>query len=192
MTDLGPWGLEREGPELSWGGVGLAGLGREFGTPLFVVNAARLRDNVTGLREAFRSEDLDPEVYYSFKTNPVPAVLRALAGLGVGGEVISGFELWLARGAGLDGARTIVNASLKDPDLLRRAVECGARMVNVKNLAELGALREAAARAGQAANVGLRINPGLRGRLFDLTTATGSARSPLGFSRAGADWAAFT
>ena len=191
MTDLGPWGLEREGRELSWGGVSLVRLGREFGTPLFVVNAARLRGSVADFREAFRSGSLDPqpEVYYSFKTNPVPAVLRALAGLGVGAEVISGFELWLAREAGLDGPRTIVNASLKDPELLRRAVECGARMVNVKNLAELEALREAAARAGKAANVGLRLNPGLRGRLFDLTTATGSIKSPLGFSRGGADWA---
>jgi diaminopimelate decarboxylase len=190
MTDLGPWGLEREGPELRWGGVGLARLGREFGTPLYVVNAGRLRANVAGFREAFRSRDLEPEVYYSVKTNPVPAVLRTLAGLGVGAEVISDFELWLASGAELDGAGVVVNASLKDQELLRRAVERGARLVNVKNLAELRALREAAARAGTAANVGLRLNPGLRKRVFDLTTATGSARCPIGFARGTPEWRA--
>ena len=188
MTDLGPWGLDREGPELCWGGVSLARLGREFGTPLYVVNAGRLRENVAGFRETFRSRGLDPEVYYSVKTNPVPAVLRTLAGLGVGAEVISGFELWLARASGLEGTGVVVNATLKDPELLRRAVEHGARLVNVKNLAELRALREAAAKAGKAANVGLRLNPGLRGRLFDLTTATGSAKCPIGFSRGNPDW----
>jgi diaminopimelate decarboxylase len=188
MTELGQWGLERQGPELRWGGVSLARLGREFGTPLHVVNAGRLGDNVAGFRETFRSQGLEPEIYYSVKTNPVPAVLRTLAGLGVGAEVISGFELWLARETGLGGTGVVVNASLKDPELLRRAVERGARLVNVKNLAELRALREAAAAAGKAANVGLRLNPGLRGRLFDLTTATGSTKCPIGFSRNGPDW----
>lgn len=188
MTDLGPWGLEREGPELRWGGVGLTRLGREFGTPLYVINAGQLRTNVAGFRGAFRSQGLEPEVFYSVKTNPVPAVLRTLAGLGVGAEVISGFELWLAGGTGLDGTGLVVNASLKDPEFLGRAVERGARLVIVRNLAELRALREAAARAGAAANVGLRLNPGLRKRVFDLTTATGSAQCPIGFVRGTPEW----
>jgi diaminopimelate decarboxylase len=188
MTDIGQWGLGREGPDLAWGGVDLVRLARDFGTPLYVVNAGRLRQAVSDFRQDFRSQGLEPELFYSVKTNPVPATVRVLAGLDVGAEVISGFELWLARRVGLDGSRVIVNASLRDAELLGQAVECGARMINVKAPAELLALRETAARAGREANVGLRINPGLRGGLFNLTTATGSAKSPIGLVRGSVEW----
>jgi diaminopimelate decarboxylase len=188
MTDLQTWNLEQRGNELTWEGCCLSELARQYGTPLFVVNSKALERSARSIQEAFQGQGCDAEVFFSYKTNPVPQILQNLARLGIGAEVISEFELELARRLGLSGEKIIVNGSNKSASLLRMAVETGVAMTTVQNVNELCALEKISAEIGVKANVGLRINPGLRKRVFNFTTSTGSSSSPVGFALASQEW----
>jgi diaminopimelate decarboxylase len=60
------------------------------------VLARRLRENASEFLAVNGVGRTRAEVYYSYKSNPVPGVLQLLHGLGIGAEVISEYELWLA------------------------------------------------------------------------------------------------
>ena len=190
MINPAGWNLENRGGEFHWEGCSLPELARTMGTPLYVVSATALRRATTAIRDAFQGQGLQPEIFFSYKTNPVPEVLRRLANAGVGAEVISEAELRLAARLGLRGERIIVNGSNKPASLLRRAVEADAALITVHSAAELRALEKTAAELGLTANAGLRINPGLRRRPFDFTLSSGTAASPIGFVRGSGEWEA--
>jgi diaminopimelate decarboxylase len=188
MSSLKDWALERQGNELSWDGCRLTDLAREFGTPLFVVNRGVLEESVRSISGVFGPAGLQARVFFSYKTNPVPEVLRVMAGAGVGAEVISELEFRLAKRLGLGGERIIVNGGAKSEALLRLAVENGADMITVQRLADFQTLERIGQDLGKKVNLGMRINPGLRTRLFNFTVSTGTAKSPIGFVLGSEEW----
>jgi diaminopimelate decarboxylase len=94
---ISEWNLVRRDGELQWDGCSLGALAERHGTPLYVIHGGILKNCHDSLREYFRREGLETKMYFSCKTNPVPAVLKRLASWGCGVEVISEFEFWLAR-----------------------------------------------------------------------------------------------
>jgi diaminopimelate decarboxylase len=188
MVNEAAWQLERRDARLWWGGCSLSDLAAEHGTPLFVVNTALLDRARRSLLGPFEAERLPARLFFSVKTNPVPAVLRHLAALGCGAEVISEFEFWLARQVGFDGPGIVVTGPAKTPRLLREAVAGGAALVNVETIEELRSLSEVAADIGRRARIGLRVNPCLPKSLVDFTVSSGTRASHAGFRLGGAAW----
>lgn len=188
MSGMERWNLGRLGKDLYWDGRNLVELAARYGTPLFVVSRKRLERSCAEMKAAFHAEGLEADIFFSFKTNPLPRALQVLTAAGVGAEVISEFEMWLTGKLGLGGDRILVNGTLKPKALLSRAVECGARLINVETIAELRSLMDVAEKLGKKANIGLRINPGLRKRRLQFTTTTGSSSSPIGFRRSSEEW----
>ncbi|MBA3766077.1 MAG: hypothetical protein H0W99_03640, partial [Acidobacteria bacterium] len=186
--DIATWALERRGEELLWDGCVLADLARSYGTPLFVVNNSRLEQSYRELCETFQSEALAAEIFFSWKTNPVPAVLKSLIELDAGAEIVSEFEFWLAKKLHVTGQKIVVNGSVKSPELLQQAVEYDVALINVESVAELRLLDEISIKLGKRVNVGLRINPSLKTSRFDFTTSTGTASSHIGFISNGSEW----
>jgi diaminopimelate decarboxylase len=135
----------------------VVGLADEFGTPLYVVDHGRLRKNYTGFLGAFRRGYPEVEVDYSYKTNPLPGVLRALHRLGAGAEVISPFELWLALELGVPPDRITFNGPAKTEQGLALAVSRGIRLINIDNLSEIDAIQRLASDAGSVQQVGVRV-----------------------------------
>jgi diaminopimelate decarboxylase len=130
-----------------------------FGTPLFVFDVARLRANVQRFQRAFAECAQHTDIFYSVKTNYLPHLLRMLPGLGLGADVVSGFELQAALAAGVAPRRITFNGPLKTEDELRTAVDQGIR-VNVDGIPEVRTLERLAAGAGRTVEVGVRVNPG--------------------------------
>lgn len=146
---LETFGLSRdESGALVLRGVTLASLVRAHGSPLFVVDAAALDANVTSFAGV--------ECFYSYKTNPVPAVLERLHARGAGAEVISEYEMWLARELGLDGERIVSNGPVRTDEAIRSAVDMGA-LVNVNHREEIARVAAIARSLGKRARVGLRV-----------------------------------
>ena len=106
------WDLD-VGPEghLRLGGVDLEMVAQAWGTPLHVVDLHRLDAAAEAALEPLR-RGTGADVYYSYKTNPVAAVLRRLHAHGIGAEVISGYELWLALRLGVAPARIIFSSAI--------------------------------------------------------------------------------
>src|SRR6185312_5279213 len=109
------------------------------GSPLFVADAARLDSNAAAFQRVPPGAAAGLEVYYSYKTNPVPAVLSRLHARGIGAEVISEYELWLARRLGVAGDRIVLNGPGRSPAAFRAAVEIGA-LVQINHREEIAPL----------------------------------------------------
>jgi diaminopimelate decarboxylase len=161
---LSTWGLTVGANGTLWsGGVDLEDLARQHGSPLHVVRADRLDANA----EAASGRGAD--IFASYKTNPVPAVLRRLHDRGIGAEVISPYELWLAIRLGVPGERLIYNGPAKSPASIREAIRHGALLVNANSASEAALIARLAAEEQRVVNLGVRVSvPGGWGGQFGI------------------------
>lgn len=139
-------------------GVQLTQLAERWGSPLHVVDAARLRENARRFSSGGSPEIPACEVFYSYKTNPVPGVLRELHRIGIGAEVISHYELWLALELGVAPSKIIYNGPAKSPASIRLAMEREIALLNLNHREEIDVVAQIAADLGRRARVGLRVS----------------------------------
>ncbi len=177
--DLPPerWGLARgEDGALGLHGRPLGELLEAFGSPLHVVDAARLAGNAARFLATPPGASVRPEVFASYKTNPVPGVLARLHAAGFGAEVVSPYELWLALRLGVPPARIVYNGPAKSEASLELALSRGVGLVNVNARSELAPLAALARRLGVRPRVGVRVTvPGTWGGQFGERADTGAA-----------------
>ncbi len=163
------WGL-RVGPNarLWHGSIDLQELVERFGSPLHVVDADRLDQAASAALEPFRRGE-GADIFYSYKTNPVPAVLRRLHAAGIGAEVISAYELWLAFELGVPADRIIYNGPAKSPESVELAIRRGVHLVNANSLSEMRRIIEIAERCATTVRLGVRVSfPGMWGGQFGI------------------------
>ena len=137
--------------------VDLAALARDVGTPFYCYSAATLRWHFEVFRNAFAGDDA--LVCYALKANSNQAVLRVLAGLGAGMDVVSEGELRRALAAGVPGDRITFSGVGKTKAEMKLALEAGILCFNVESEPELRALSEVATALGRTAHIALRVNP---------------------------------
>ncbi len=155
-----------------------------WGTPLYLYSESEMRDRYTGLDLAFGSTS--HLICYSVKANGNLAVLRTLAGLGAGADIVSGGELHRALLAGVPAERIVFSGVGKTLCELASALEAGILCFNVESEGELRALSELAAASGREAPVALRVNPDIESPTPHAYTRTGHAATKFGvpFERA--------
>ncbi|HSD59216.1 MAG TPA: diaminopimelate decarboxylase [Methanotrichaceae archaeon] len=134
--------------------VDSAGLAREYGTPLYVTSETRLRENIRAYHRAFPEADK----YFAVKANGNLAILRILAQEGMGADVFSGGELYVARLAGIPKDKILYNGNSKSEADHRMALEAGVRM-SVDSKEEMGFLAKTAQAGGKEAEILFRVNP---------------------------------
>lgn len=173
-----PSHLSVKGGRLRIGEHDTVDLAERFGTPLYVTDEERVRENFRRLSGALAAHYPKVRVLYAAKANGNLAIFRTLASMGAGADVFSSGELTLALAAGMRPESLLFNGSSKSPADLALAVEKGVR-VSVDSLDELRQLDAAAAKAGKTVDVAFRVNPAI-----DVPThpkiATGLATSKFG------------
>ena len=145
---------------LSIAGCDIAELADRYETPLFIINEPSLRARARALLETRGHEKLRHEVFFSYKTNPVPGFLELLHDEGIGAEVISEYELWLALRLGVHPQKIIFNGVGKTMRAMAMAIKHAIRSINIDSFREIEAVAELARQAGRKVPVGLRILPG--------------------------------
>jgi len=136
-------------------------LARRFGTPLYVIDEARLRANARAWSAALSAAWPGPtELLPSLKANTVLALRRILNEEGLGCDCFGHNELALALHAGVPAGAISVNGATKGDDVLELAISCGARLT-LDSLDELRRAEAVAARLGLVAVVRLRLRPWL-------------------------------
>ncbi len=125
-------------------------------TPCFLLDAAALRANYRGFRDALAKRFGHSRVAYSVKTNSHPEVLRILREEGAAAEVVSDTEYRLARALGFDSI--VYNGPLKEKESFLEAIQAGA-VVNLDSRRELDWL--AGLPSNDCFKVGLRVNVSL-------------------------------
>ncbi len=138
--------------------VPLPQLAERFGTPLYVYSASAIRARVRAFDRAFRK--VPHTVCYSVKANSNLGILRLLARMGCGFDVVSGGELERVLRADRRGAGRVVFSGVgKTTDEMLAALKAGILLFNVESESELGVLADCAARLRQTARIALRVNP---------------------------------
>jgi diaminopimelate decarboxylase len=151
VLELLPETARIEGGELAIGGVPATRLAEEHGTPLLVYCEQTIRNRVREYREAAPGA----LIVYGTKAFANVALLRLLAGEGVGADVSTLGELAFARAAGIPGDRIVFHGNNKSDEELRAAAEAGALVV-------LDSSGEAAAAAAAGVRrVLVRLTPGV-------------------------------
>src|SRR5579872_840996 len=138
--------------------IPLASLAERFGTPLYVYSASTIRERVHAFDHAFRK--FPHTVCYSVKANSNLSILRLLARIGCGFDVVSGGELERVLRVGRSAAKKVVFSGVgKTPDEMRATLKADILLFNVESESELFALADCAARAKKKARIALRVNP---------------------------------
>jgi diaminopimelate decarboxylase len=168
--------------------VNLADLAGAVGTPFYCYSTATLVRHYQVFAGAFA--DVPALVCYAVKANSNQAVLKTLADLGAGADVVSEGELKRARAAGISADKIMFSGIGKTARELALAVDEGVLCVNVESEPELELLSNIASGKQRTANVSLRVNPDVDARTH-AKIATGKAENKFGIpiSRARAVYA---
>lgn len=137
--------------------VAVPEIAKAVGTPFYVYSTATLERHYKVFSEAFA--DVDAMVCYAMKANSNQAVLKTLAKLGAGIDVVSGGELRRALAAGVPANRIMFSGVGKTVAEMDFALNAGIYCFNIESEPELEVLNLRAVKAGKKAHVSFRINP---------------------------------
>src|SRR4051812_13507075 len=152
--------FELQGGEFVCEGVPLARIAAEIGTPVYVYSSATLERHYTVLRDALTGAGLgDPLIAFAVKANSNVAVLRTLANLGAGADVVSEGEVRRALAAGVPPERIVFSGVGKTEAEVEFALEAGVAEINVEAEPELHLVNRVAQRLGRRADIAFRVNP---------------------------------
>ncbi|MCZ7909486.1 diaminopimelate decarboxylase [Agrobacterium leguminum] len=154
-------------------------IAKAVGTPFYVYSTATLERHYKVFSGAFA--DVDAMVCYAMKANSNQAVLKTLAKLGAGIDVVSGGELRRALAAGVPASRIMFSGVGKTVAEMDYALEAGIYCFNIESEPELEVLNLRAVRAGKRAHVSFRINPDVDARTH-AKISTGKKENKFGIS----------
>jgi len=140
-------------------GVAIPEIAAEIGTPFYCYSTATIERHYSVLADALAAAGLDATICFACKANPNLAVIRTLAQLGAGADVVSEGELRRALAAGVPAGRIVFSGVGKSREELAFAIDAGIMQINVESEPELLMLSELAAAAGRVVEVAIRVNP---------------------------------
>ena len=170
--------IKYESNELMIDGISAIELIREYGTPLFVISEKQVGQNYNRMRKAF-SRYPKCLIAYSYKTNYLPAVCNILHQEGAGAEVVSAFELLLAKKLGVPSSKIIFNGPGKSDKEIEMIIDDDIALVNADSIGELERINQIANAKGKIVDVGIRVKPDVPDFFvwpkFGMDIATGQA-----------------
>lgn len=170
------------GGDVTVGGVPLAGVAEQYGTPVYVLDEHEVRARARAWQHALPGAD----IVYAAKAFLCRAVVDWIAEEGLGLDVCSAGELELAATRGFPADRMVLHGNAKSPRDLRSALRLGVGRIVIDSEHEIA--RIAAQVPGpEAQQVMVRVLPGIEagghekirtgaeGQKFGLSIAEGDA-----------------
>lgn len=152
-------------------------IARHVGTPFYCYSTATLERHFKLFDEAL--EGTEHLVCYAMKAASNVAILKTLAALGAGMDVVSGGEYARAKAAGVPGERIVFSGVGKTPGEMRMALEGGIRQFNVESEPEMECLDAVARELGVKAPITVRVNPDVDAKTH-AKIATGKSENKFG------------
>ncbi|MER8463631.1 diaminopimelate decarboxylase [Mesorhizobium sp. M1396] len=157
--------------------VAIPDIAAQVGTPFYCYSTATLTRHYRVFAQAFAG--LETLVCYAMKANSNQAVLRTLAKLGAGADVVSEGELRRALAAGIPASKILFSGVGKTAREMDFALAAGILCFNVESEPELELLSARAVALGKVAPISLRINPDVDARTHK-KISTGKAENKFG------------
>lgn len=143
--------------ELTVEGVTLSDIAKKEGTPCYVYSSAAILERYYAYDKAFGNAP--HQVCYAVKANSNLSLLRMLADVGAGFDIVSGGELFRVLKAGGDPAKVVFSGVGKSREEVEYAIASGIHSFNCESEAELALIDSIASRHGISARAALRVNP---------------------------------
>ena len=157
--------------------VDIAEIAAKVGTPFYVYSTATLERHFRLFDEAL--EGVDHLVCYAMKAASNQAILKTLAALGAGMDVVSGGEYARAIAAGVPGERIVFSGVGKTEAEIEGALTGGIRQFNVESEPEMEVINAVALRLGKVAPITIRVNPDVDAKTH-AKIATGKSENKFG------------
>ena len=154
-------------------------LAQEFGTPLYVMDEATLRDRCRQYVSAFRVHYPNTEVVFACKALCTVGISKIIASEGLGFDVSSGGELYTALKAGADPKKIYFHGNNKSLREIEEGFRAGIGRFMVDNEQELKNLADVSAKVGRQAHIQIRVNPGIEAHTHEFIQ-TGKIDSKFG------------
>ncbi len=156
-------------------------LANQYGTPLFVYDETRIRQNARRFLLAFQQSGCSFQVAYASKAFSCIAMAELAEEENLSLDVVSGGELYTALKAGFPAERIHFHGNNKSEEELRMALEAKIGCFVADNFFELELLHDLAIEYQQKVNVLLRLTPGIEAHTHEYIT-TGQDDSKFGFN----------
>ena len=149
--------FQYKGNELYAEDIPVADIVAAVGSPVFIYSQATFERHYKAFDEAFGQAP--HTICYSVKANSNLAILKLIAGLGGGVDIVSGGELFRALKAGIDPEKIVYSGVGKRDDEIEYALRSDILMFNVESEQEIDRINEIAGQVGKKAGIALRVNP---------------------------------
>jgi len=170
------------GNKLFCEGVAIETLAKKFGTPLYVYSQRTLTNHFSKLDQALAS--LDHLICFAMKSNSNLAVLRTIAKLGGGFDIVSSGELQRVIAAGGDPKKCVFAGVGKTEAEIEFALKKNIYCFNVESEPELQRINKVAARLKKIAPIAVRVNPGVDAKTHaKITTGTYENKFGIAFEK---------
>ena len=156
---------------LSLSRLRIADIANVLPTPFYLYDLDNIRARAQHFRQCLAS--INPRICYAIKANSNLSVIKTLADLGYGADIVSGGELQRALAAGVSVHNIIFAGVGKTEPEIHAALRANIRQFNVESLQEINMLAQCAVQHGVSVPVALRINPDVdAGTHAKITTGT--------------------
>ena len=126
-------------------------------TPFYLYSWNTFKDHFLRFKESFK--EIDPLICFAIKTCNNIAILKGLAALGAGMDIVSGGELFQSKCAGVPAEKIVFAGVGKTADEIEFAIEHGIGFFNIESEPEFIRIEQIAARKNKTMNALLRVNP---------------------------------
>jgi diaminopimelate decarboxylase len=157
--------------------VPVSEIAEAVGTPFYCYSTATIERHFRVFEEALTG--LSATICYAVKANSNLAVIKTLADMGAGADVVSSGELMRALKAGVPARKIVFSGVGKTRDELTYALNEGILQINIESEPELHLLNEVAGTLGKKAAVAFRINPDVDAHTHD-KISTGRSEDKFG------------
>ncbi len=135
----------------------LTEIAAQFGTPTYVYSKQAITDNFMAYVRALAGQP--HQICYAMKANSNLSVLKLLAQLGAGFDIVSGGELARVLAIKADPKKIVFSGVGKSRQEIHAALEAGIGCFNIESASELEQIAQIAAAHGVRAPVSFRVNP---------------------------------
>ncbi|WP_202709304.1 diaminopimelate decarboxylase [Sporosalibacterium faouarense] len=171
MKLFGTMNINNKG-HLEIGGCDSMDLISEYGTPLYIVDEALVRERCQSFRLNFSHKDIDAEVIYASKAFLSIAMCQLIEEEGLSLDVVSGGELYTAIKAGFPLEKIYMHGNNKTRDELTMAIEAGVGRIIVDNRNEIELIEKLCKSLDKDIAILLRVNPGIEAHTHEYIKTT--------------------
>lgn len=154
--------IEVKNGELHFAGLKVGELAKKYGTPLYLMDENKIRENINAYKDVFKKcFDDRAKVFYASKACSFKYIYKITKEEGIGIDVVSSGELYTAKMAGFDLKDAYFHSNNKTDFDIKFGIENGVGYFVADNIEEINAIEKECEKQGKTQNILLRITPGI-------------------------------